>query len=251
MKIIKGFTNKKGEKFPLVDNFNFESWNEFRNLDKTFITQTTNNLCEEFAANEDGYNIFHLNETPEIGFRVHSECGYCTYMYTNFESDAKLIQKLQEYQPNIELSEFPYGILTIQDNVIGQVMKFYYKYKTLFETFSENKIITFDEAYNVYYKIIDILTELQENGIIYSDSHTRNFMYNTEIKDLKAIDFDNDRLNFDGYNVDSMIRNLQITLNRLNEMLGLSNIHNLEKTATLAEINEAVQEDYFKRSRKA
>lgn len=252
MEIIEGFTNSRGEKFPLIENYSFESWDEFRNTPKTFVAKTTNNLCEEFGDNdEDGMHIWYLNDDPTIGFRVYSECGYCTYMYTNFESDAKFLQKLQEYQPKIKLSEFPYGVISVQNKVIGQVMKFYHKYKTLLETFHNNKIMTIEEAYNIYFQIIEILTELQENGIIYNDPHTRNFMYNLDSKDVRAIDFEHGRLKFDGYTIDSMVNNLQITLNRLNEMLNISEIHNLRKTATLSEIEEAVKDDYHIRTRKA
>lgn len=251
MKIIQGYTNQKGENFPLLDNYNFESWDEFRNYGKTFITQTTNNLCEEFGDNnEDGYNIFYLNETPDIGFRVHSECSYCTYMYNNFSFEAGFLQQLKAYQPKIKLSTFPYGVISINEYVIGEVVKFYHKYITLAEEFYQNKIMTMEEAYNLYVKVIEILIELENNGIVYSDIHSHNVMVNPQNHDTQLIDFENVRVNFDGI-VYNMICNLKRTLNYLNGMLGLSNIHNLEKTATLAEINEAVKDDYHIRTRKA
>lgn len=224
-KINTGFTNDRGTYYDKVREIAYQKGELFGNLG-VFVTETeyiSNCIFDDTKNPTRGVYIYQSYSNPEIAYRIYkafADCGFDGY------EDDKLIQKLSERQKNINLSKFPTGVVTLSGKIIGQEIPYYANDITLFEFFNKYKNIN---PIKIYYAVLEILNELYYNGIIYLDTHPKNFMINllNEYPSVDIIDFEYSRIIFDD---DSEVYrkllfcNYKIMVNKLNEMLGITDI---------------------------
>ena len=218
-----------------IRNINLDEKKDLRDNIGTFVTETkreANYFFDSEDALTDGVYIYKSNMDPNKALRIYKDCSNYPYVYHN---DIVLISKLQEKQKNIKLTEFPTGIITIQNTIIGQEIPFYEDYKTLHETIENLNSIK--ELINYYKKMLDILIELENNGMIYTDLHFKNFMVKNN--DIKLIDFEDDsiKLDYSESTYKNMIYMLRNRINKLNQKL---NIEFLIDSNNLKDIKEEI-----------
>ena len=136
--IIKdNYVDSKGNKYN-IRNINISDISELRELGK-FVAETKREVSGFWTESdnlENGVYIYKSNYDSKKALRIYKDFALYKYIY---HSDAKDVSKLQEFQSKIKLTEFPTGILTIEDSVIGQEIPFYENYETLRYIF-ENKL---------------------------------------------------------------------------------------------------------------
>ena len=199
-----------------IRNINVSQLSELKELGK-FVTETIREVDEFLSESdnlENGVYIYKSNYNPKKALRIYKDFASYKYIY---HSDAKEVSKLQEIQDKIKLTEFPTGIITIGDSVIGQEIPFYENYKTLHEIIKQLKDVK--TIFYYYSKIIDILDELAKQSIIYKDIHAKNFMIKD--KSVKLIDFEGNSFMF-GDDIKYLIPNLRFMINYINETLKIN-----------------------------
>lgn len=158
---------------------------------------------------------------------------YNMYQYTN-HNDHILISELQKKQDSIKLTEFPFGIITVENKIIGQEISYYENYRTLKKEIEDIKNV---KKLVLYYKqIINIIEELLTNNIYYADLNSGNFLVKDDL--IKLIDFESGYIRFDG-NYKYIIENLINLLNLLNRNLNID--FNFSKDNTIDEIREEIR----------
>lgn len=240
--IINGFENKKGESYSNIRNIHFNKFSDlFGNLG-TFKTETQYDCGNIFGSDydvENGVYIYQTNYDVKKALRIYKD--YADYRFTR-HTDEKLVSELQKRQAKVKLTEFPTGIVTVENYVIGQEIPFYDNCNTLYDVILNNKSI---KPTQLYLEVLKILKELAQNEIIYSDVHARNFLVDTVDTTVKLIDFDEHLILFNG-NKDCMIDNLKTMLYKLNSINNIEFKEDFEKTETLSEIEECVYEKHIK-----
>ena len=247
MEIIQGYTDRYGKTFE-VPNYHFETFEEWQKFPKESVAYSRFEKDDTWSGSDEGIYIQKFDNNTKA-FKSHSEIQDFNYKYfLGRYNEHRLVEELLKYQPKINLTEFPLGIVTIEDLMAGQVIPFYEGFINIRDYAPRAKMI---ELYQLYFDALKIFKELQDNGIIYTDIHSRNLVVKPETNTIKLIDFDDGRIYFDGLSsaVDSMIDNLKNFLNVVNKLNGLTPIVNLDKTNTLDEISEAIQYDAYKRIR--
>lgn len=192
MQIERGFQNNYGQNFPNIVNVGFSSLNELRLFLGKFITETKKEN-HNFATAKGDYDGIFLYQMPSI----HDE-DYAYRIYRDFEKykyrrhyDDKLISFLQSKQHLVKNVDFPVGVVTVENEVIGQIIYLYKNSQTIFSYLNSikgnNKFEK--EYYDLLLKVLNILKSLYENDIFYVDIHPNNFL----IVDgaIKIIDFEN------------------------------------------------------------
>ena len=161
----------------------------------------------------DGVYICKTSYDPKKALRIYKDWAAFKLLaqfrnisnYRNLGySDHEIVSMLQEKQKDIKLTEFPTGIVTYGDIVIGQEIPYYEGHIDLNKEI-ENLLngIKDDISYKkntqmimyYYQKLINILEELTNKGIYYKDLHPKNFVVKNE--SLKLIDFETGRVDFD------------------------------------------------------
>lgn len=247
MEIIQGYTDRYGKTFD-VPNYHFETFEEWQKFPKQSVAYSRFEKDDTWSGSDEGIYILKFDDNTKA-FKTHSEIQQFNYKnLLGRYCEHKLVEKLIREQDKIKLCDFPIGIVTIEGLMAGQVIPFYDGFINIRDYAPKAKMI---ELYQLYFAALKIFKELQENGIIYTDIHSRNLVVNPETNIIKLIDFDEGRIYFDDLSsaVDSMIDNLKNFLNIINKLNGLTPIVNLEKTNTLSEISEAIQYDAYKRIR--
>ena len=192
MQIERGFQNNYGQNFPNIVNVGFSSLNELRLFLGKLITETKKENSN-FATAKGDYDGIFLYQMPSI----HDE-DYAYRIYRDFEKykyrrhyDDKLISFLQSKQHLVKNVDFPVGVVTVENEVIGQIIYLYKNSQTIFSYL--NSIKGNNKFEKVYYdlllKVLNILKLLYENDIFYVDIHPNNFLIVDE--SIKIIDFEN------------------------------------------------------------
>lgn len=241
MIIKNGYTDSKKEEYNNIRNINFDSKEDMSNNLGKYISQTEHNDGMWFDTDSnllDGVFLYKTKYDDNKALRIYKDTVGCfdNYKYTAY-NDHKIISELLSRQKHIKLTDFPTGIVTIENYVVGQEIPFYENSKTLAEIID---LKSTKEIIEYYKKIIDILEELCNNGIIYSDVHARNFMVNSCNNLLKLIDFDKKYLGFDTKNFlyNEMIYNLRNMINYINTK---KNIYfEIKEEETLEDIKETI-----------
>ena len=174
-----------------IRNINFESLDDFRKNLGESIGISHREDCSDFSLDEYGAYVYRSKYDFTKALKIYKDINF--YKYTS-HSDYKIVSRLQQKQPNIILSKFPTGILTIEDYVIGQEIPFYDNSETLYDCFISSN--TKKRPTQFYLDILKILKELCNEGIIYTDVHLRNFMVNKITEFVNIIDFDDGFINF-------------------------------------------------------
>lgn len=191
--IKEGFRNRYKFFYPNVREISFEKGELCNNLGK--LVAETKREQDSFFLPDDfdlsGVYIYQQLDNPDKAYRIYKE--FAEYKFNGYNDD-KLIENLQQKQTNIKLTEFPSGVVTLDGMIIGQEIPYYDGYKNLYDTLthiSDKRTILM-----IYKKIIKILKELYDNGIIYTDVHAKNFMVNND-NVVKLIDFEYSQVRFE------------------------------------------------------
>lgn len=240
--IQEGFTNYKGCNYPNIRNIHFDQLSdmvcnigELRNESKcsgvSFFTP-------EFDE-ENGIYIYQANYDRNKALRIYKD--FADYKYTYY-CDDKFISELLSKQGNIKLTDFPTGIVSVENKVIGQEVPYYNNSCTL------GKMVSRFEPMELYLDIVNILKELCDNGIIYSDIHVGNFMVDIESLTIKLIDFETKYVTIDDkskYLYKYMIANLKGMLTKLNEFYNICFSTDLEVAENLDQITNCIMEKQY------
>lgn len=184
-KIKKGYIDKNGKHYPNIIDYHFVK-GEGLKLGK-FITSSHDDDVDAYGVG-DGVYIYQDLDNPKIGYRISRDFNDGI---SNNLRDAEFIEKLRERGKNVSLTTFTYGIVTLDNRVIGQIIPFYDKAETLRHFVRENG---WDQL-KLYQECAEILKELCANGIYYYDMNPDNFVLTNE--GIKLIDFDSQLISFD------------------------------------------------------
>ena len=166
MQIERGFQNNYGENFANIVNVGFSSLSELRDFLGKFITETKKEN-NNFATAKGDYDGIFLYQMPSI-----NDEDYAYRIYRDFEKykyrrhyDDKLISFLQSKQHLIKNVDFPLGVVTIENEVIGQIIYLYKNSQTIFSYLNSIKGINIfeKEYYDLLLKVLNILKSLYEN----------------------------------------------------------------------------------------
>ena len=244
MIVKEGYKDKKGINYDLL-NIHFEKKEDMAtNLGK-YVAETDykDNMFLSSSWNlTNGIYLYQSYFDPKIALRIYRD--FASYKYVHHD-DAKLIKELLERGKNVLLTDFPKGVITIEDYVVGQAIPFYEDYDTLAKVVINKK----DELsiMKYYLEIMKILKELYNNSIIYADVRSRNFMINRVNNLVKLIDFESQYISFDDRLYKEMIKNIKITINEINDYLNIK--FKIDKEDSLDNIEETLLEENYKRSR--
>lgn len=245
MIVKKGYEDKNGVKYDDLLNVHFEKKEDMAtNLGK-YVAETDykENMFLSSSWNlTNGIYLYQSYFDPKIALRIYRD--FAGYKYVHHD-DAKLIKELLERGKNVLLTDFPMGVITIEDYVVGQAIPFYEDYDTLAKVVINKK----DELsiMKYYLEIMKILKELYNNSIIYADVRSRNFMINRVNNLVKLIDFESQYISFDDRLYKEMIKNIKITINEINDYLNIK--FKIDKEDSLDNIEETLLEENYKRSR--
>ncbi len=191
--INKGYVDEEGKCFTNIRDIHFKNNKELVDtlgtpLFKPVILKST-----------EGYYIYQSPFDQNKAFRIDRKFYN---KYFKYLEDYEFVSQLLEYQKDISLTEFPTGIITLEDRVIGQEIPLYHNSQTLYDL-TETKFLQSKEIrYKIYLDVIKIICELLNNGIIYQDIHGDNFLYDIETKEVRLIDFEPHLVTF-GYDLEA------------------------------------------------
>ena len=206
--------------YPNVREIAFTRSNIFGNLG-TLMNETDREVKDYFAPsrmqiNDEGVYIYKSIYDGSKALRI-----YKCFNDPNFNGfrDEKLISKLQYFQPAVDMTTFPTGVVTLDGKIIGQEIDYFDDYKQLYEIKDE---ISLKELLVLYRKCLEIISELHNKGIGYLDIHGRNFLVNDKL-DVKLIDFEPDLVKFeDSHALKVSLNNFYRMINLINERINLN-----------------------------
>lgn len=243
MQIKDKYIDERGNVYN-IRNINYESLEEARFNFGTFLTESKSYKFDSIDSDLDGIYLYKTIYDPKKVLRIYKD--YPHYKYIS-HCDQRIISELQSRQKNIKLTDFPTGVVTIENIVIGQEIPYYEGFETIRNIYQNNKYIKIPTYY--YLEILKILKELFKEGIIYKDIHSNNFLYKTFEECIKLIDFEPFEVRFDegmNCNYNSMIDNLKAMIILLNGFSGIEFDSNFKKTKTLEEVEESILENQKK-----
>lgn len=242
MNIKNNYTSENGQVFE-IRNVNFESIEDFRKAQDKFIAESSDNRSS-FSLSDDGVYLYKSSYDKTKGLRIYKD--YNVYQYTH-HIDFKIVSELTKRQKSIKLSEFPTGILTIENKIIGQEVPLYENSKTIYEYFEEGKMKKRPTQF--YLEILNILKELYKEGITYQDAHKRNFLVENITEIVNIIDFETSLVDFCNLNCtyEAMINNFKIYLiDKLNLLVNVCFGEDYKKAKTLEQLEEVLLEEDYK-----
>lgn len=231
------FTDRQGKKYD-IRNINYQTLDNEKNPFGIYITETkreSNVFFDNEFDEESGVYIFKSPIEEKKAFRIYKD--FSSTKLCNIElhhSEVHLLSELIKRQNKIKYTEFPTGIITYNNFIIGQEIPYYHGYKTF-----DTKVEKLDKITIIkyYLEILKRLKELYENGIIYNDVHAKNFMVGKN-DDIKIIDFEPYLVSFDQEYDKRMLENLKQMINRINQSKQLLFI--LQKEKSLYDIEETI-----------
>lgn len=235
MKLKKEFTNIKGERTH-IRNHSFKNMDELKLFLINSERQSTEERHDEFEAPQ-GFDTYESPYDENSAFKIYLEAFYNPRF--NAYGEDNIISKLQSREKALILTDVPKGIITIGNRIIGQEIpkhKGYVPFQSV--DFSGLELI------ETYYRIIEVLEELLDNNIIYTDIRPNNFLINKSGR-TKLINFEKFKVWFkdDGYhNVHTLIENLKLMITILNKQNGLSELASYKDADNLEEIKKRVKQ---------
>ena len=232
MVINDSFIDKNGKKYDGVIEKAFEK-DELFDIGK-FKHQTEREKI--VFGKENGVYIYQDIENDNLAYRIYDE--FAEYGFNGYHDDV-LIYELNKRRENVKLTDFPNGIVTYNGNIIGQIIPYYPNSETIFSYAKETNNINIIKYYR---RMLDILIELYNNGIIYCDAHAKNFLIvNNKVK---LIDFDFSLMDFNNYKYkyENMINTFIGMVNTLNEIINVSYKVSYNDIRDLHDIEEVVLE---------
>lgn len=187
-----------------------------------------------------GTMLYQANYDSKKALRIYPDCSDIPFGGTCHKDD-KFVNSLLLKQNKIKLTEFPTGIVTLDNYVIGQEIPYYEDYETIKSLFERNGLSQLPTYY--YLKMYMIIKELYDNGIIYSDTHGENFLIKEN--DIKLIDFDENEVSIDDnkkYLNDVALSHIKSMYKNLSNILAFQLNENFFKTNNIKEIGESLEE---------
>ena len=201
------YVDNYGHTYDLVSSIEFEPNVDFYLLGN-IIAETTHKYSGWSTESEGSY-IFQSKDNPYVGYKVYKNYKL---LKNDLYKDNVLLENLLSRKDKIQMTKFPEKILTINNRVIGQEIPFYPNSLTLYDYFGQ-------------YDNINILSVYR--GIIYLDTHYKNFMINPLTMQLNIIDFDYNYIIFDEktkeYKKQILYSFVQM-LNKLNKLIFSNNL---------------------------
>ena len=113
-----------------------------------FIASTHDDESNSFSSDPTGMQIYQDINNPKVGYRIYKGLMLSSdnFYFTDGCGDIRFISKLQERQDNVKLTQFPTGIVTINDCIIGHEIPFYEKFSSLDKFILDNA-----KKYEEYY----------------------------------------------------------------------------------------------------
>lgn len=246
-KIIDGYKNYKGQEYENIRDVHFDKKEDLMDNLGRFCGETEKDglFVSDGLRLSEGIYLYQTYYDPKKALRIYKD--FADYKYVLYRDDM-LVSELQKRQDKIKLTEFPTGVVTIENFVIGQEIPYYENYKTLADLVINKKID--DLPLNYYMQMVNILKELSDNGIFYSDVHAKNFMINQEEENTKLIDFEQRFLSFDEdkRNLYRMqLLNLKKMITRVNEFYNYEFNKSFDKINRLEEMQEYIHEETQKK----
>jgi len=220
--VEKIYVNKSGTVYANVKNFSWEELQDYKIIKETsHVMNFQGKSSRDFEDLDDGTWICQSVEDKNVGYRI--DLRYLNPFIDN-QSSARNINDLQSIQPNIKLTEFPYGVITRDNRVVGEVMPFYPDSINILDYIKET---TDENILNVYKQVLNILKEMYENGIVYRDIHGGNFVITNKNENplVHAIDFEdmfikiNKNLDYMDFSIRGHLHNLRNFLNNIKKFI--------------------------------
>lgn len=237
--ILNGFTSEIGETFDNIRDVHFSSPSEI-------LTELGRPIYESDGFNSpDQVKIYRLPSDSKKALRIDK--NFLNYQQI-YRSDDFLVSALQDRQKDVLLTDFPTGIVTLEDKVIGQEIPFYEKTVTLDTATKTRKIATWEDSLGKSIEVLKIIRELLNVGIIYQDIHSFNFLYNVDTGKINLIDFDNRFIKFDyhEYAYNSMIGNMKTLIELTNRRYGKCFNEDFDSLYRLEDIEDYIQTEHYK-----
>ena len=237
--IFNSFTSEIGENFDNIRDIHFSS-------PGAILTELGSPIYESDGFNSpDQVKIYRLPGVADKALRIDKNFLNYWQLYRN---DDIFVSMLQDRQKDVSLTEFPTGIVTIENKVIGQEIPFYDKTVTIDTATKTRKIATWEDSLSKSLEILKIIRELLNAGIIYQDIHAGNFLYNLDTGQLNLIDFDSRFVKFDyhKYAYNSMISNLKTLIELLNKRYRQHFNEDFDNLYRLEDIDDYIQTEYYK-----
>lgn len=232
MKMNASYIDKKGNKYDGVIERALTN-DELKNPGK-FLHQTERE--ENVFIQTNGVYIYQDYNNTNIAYRIYDE--YADYGFNGYR-DEKLIYNLNKVKNNVKLTDFPMGVLTCEGNIIGQIIPYYVNSESVYSVAKKYKDVNIAKYYR---KMLNILKELYDNGIIYVDTHAKNYLIVKN--DIKLIDFDNHFIDFDNskFKYESMIYTFVNMLKTINSLIGINYDLSVKGIRDLRDIEEVVED---------
>lgn len=220
MEIRKGFLNKYGKYFDNILDVNFDDFVDFRNNLGEFITQSSacgNPFFKPDSLEDSGVYLYRTKINPSFAFRIYKDVSYLNLGLSLsrmvIHADDLLISRLKERQKNVILSDFPLGVVTIGNCVVGQLIYYYFNSLTVADTLLRecDLLVT-----KYYIGVLEVLKEMAEQEIIYGDAHFRNFIVLPNSEVIKPIDFEPGDVLVPEVNQSRMIEIFKSSVNSMN-----------------------------------
>ena len=228
-RIEKRYVNSEGESFNDLRTIHIEKIDNFINKELVH--------CDS----DENYRSIIVNSNHNRAFKIYNDLK-------KTRKDDKLIYELQKRQLNVKLTDFPTGIIVLdQDNdiskIIGQEIVFYNNSITASKYFLDEENIDYIK---IYIDILKIIKELLNNNIYYGDIHSDNFVIDKESGIVKLIDFEPDDIEIENMNSYALKSSLYLLKNVIIELCEIGNIKlskSLKNTNTLTELENYLYDE--------
>ena len=137
MEIKKGYIDERGTIYN-VRNINYGNLESARCSFGTFINESRNNKLGYSDDEYHGIYLYKSNYDENKALRIYKD--FMHYKYVGY-TDERIVSELQKRQKFVHLTEFPTGIVTIENSVIGQEIPYYEQYETIRYMFENNKVL--------------------------------------------------------------------------------------------------------------
>ena len=245
MHIERGFQNNYGKIFSNIINVSFSSITELKNHLGNLILETKkdNNNFVTLKDDYDGIYLYEMLNKEDSNYAYRLYRDYEKYKYRRHYDDL-LISNLQEKQKLIKNVDFPIGVVTIENEVIGQIIYLYKQSQTIFNYLKSIKSVNIFEKkyYTLLYEVLKILQSLKENDIYYIDIHPNNFL-RLNNGTIKIIDFENHSIDYSNNKENYFRHNLFYIINDINKYFGLSS--NINYSDSIEDIYNKVREKTY------
>lgn len=171
-------------------------------------------LIDHRMANEDRYDqvgFYRFFSTDEYIIKYH----YNRLSRELMEAEKEMLITLNNKQKDVPNVDFPIGYYRERKYNVGQIIKYYKDGISLDNICNDEDLLLLgkyyyhneDDLHNLFLlfnDVLDLIYEMFENGIYYTDIHPGNIML--EHNNTKIIDFDANRISFN--NKDEQLVNI-------------------------------------------